>query len=115
VIPPLSSLDLRAVTDTLRRWMAGLDAWARSLGTASALNFGATLIHPFPSDSGTLWFGGLDVNGLPRATGAGSGGAISASNPDTIVWALRASAGASGATFADCRAIYTFGGAILDL
>lgn len=102
-------------TATYQEVHAATSATSFTAGTASALNFGATLIHHFPSDSGTLWFGGLDVNGLPRATGAGSGGAISASNPDTIVWALRASAGASGATFADCRAIYTFGGAILDL
>ena len=50
MIPPLSSLDLRGVTDTLRRWMAGLDAWARSMGTASRLNADADVALAGNSD-----------------------------------------------------------------
>lgn len=102
-------------TATYQEVHAATSATSLTTGTASSANFGSMLNHSYPSDSGTLFFGGLDVNGLPRATGAASGGAISASNPDTIVWALRASAGASGATFTDCRALYVFGGAMADL
>lgn len=102
-------------TATYQEVHAATSATSFTAGTASALNFGAMLSHHFPGDSGTLFFGGLDVNGLPRATGAGSGGTINAANPNTIVVALRAAAGASGAEFAGMRIIYQFGAALADL
>lgn len=109
----------------LQRPSTGSDTWTPvtfrgststfTTSTASALNFGAFAHHQVPSDDGAVLWGGLSSTGAFRGTGSLSGGAISASLPDTIVWALRATAGASGATYTDCRALYVFGATLEDL
>lgn len=84
-------------------------------GTASNLNFGSTLLHEFPGDDGTLFYGALTQTGAVRASGAQSGGGISASPPTHLVLAFRASPGASGIVFNDLRVTCTFGPAIADI
>ena len=109
----------------IRRASTGSDTWepiwfrgtssSTTSGTASNLNFGAFAIHEFPtSDNGLLW-GGVDSVGGTRAVTASASGAIPGSLPDYLVWAWRASAGASGAVYQDCRALYVFTGNIEDL
>lgn len=85
------------------------------LSTASSLNYGAFMHHQFPTDDGNVLFGGINNAATWRAATTASGGSISSSMPTHIVWALRATAGASGASYVDCRALYTFGSALADL
>lgn len=109
----------------VQRPSTGSDTWvevrARSsatsftTGAASSATFGAYHMHQVPSDDGAVAWGALGATGAYRSLTATSGGAISATLPTHIVWALRASAGASGATWTDCRALYTFGATVEDL
>lgn len=38
MIPPLSPVDLRSASDTLRRWLRGVDTFLRGLGSAAQLS-----------------------------------------------------------------------------
>lgn len=109
----------------LQRPATGTDSWTPiilrtsassfGLGTASSLNFGAFIHHQFPTDDGYIQFGGIDSAAGWRAATIASGGTISSSMPTHIVWALRATPGASGASYVDCRALYVFGAALNNL
>lgn len=101
-------------TGTYQEVRARTSATSLTGGTASALNFGSSLAHEFPSNDGTLFFGALTQTGGLRATGAQSGGAISSSNPTHLVLALRASASATGAAFVRPRVTITFGPSMAD-
>lgn len=81
-------------------------------GTTSAGIVGGVVVHEFPNSDNGVYYGALDADGGIRSTGTLSTGALGSSQPDTLVLAFRASAGASGVVFNDLRVTVGFAPAI---
>lgn len=97
---------------TYQNVMARTSATSLSTGASTNLNFGGFATHEFPNNDNGLYWGGTSSDGGTRGTNASSGVSISSSNPTHLVFAFRASAGASGIVLNDPRVLCVFGSAI---